>query len=423
MTPTPIARRSSFVLSIALLATLLLGTPAPVRAVAPYAELWVAQRGAASAPGSSCSNPGYKGKSNAAIQAAIDDAADNAVIHLCPGRYAITATLEITGIAVTLSGAGAKTTILDGGATVRKDGTWVIGGVQILDTNDDLTVEDLAFQKGRGGYGGAISAGGATNIIDSTFTKNSTDGEGGAVYSEGALNVLRSTFTKNSAYNYGGAIDAYNTVTIIDSTFTKNHCDGTGGAVWNTNGDATILNSTFTKNSADDDGGAIWTDGLAIVTSSTFTRNHTAAAGGAVYGWDSATVTASTFTKNSAAVDGGAVYSPGDATVTASTFTKNNGAHNGGALFTWGDATVTASTFTKNSADDTGGAIWIGSPNLQSLLASIGNTFTKNRSVAGASALFLFCGEGLEATIAYFRTVNTLRRNSSPSINTLSVCT
>lgn len=392
MTATPIARRSSFVLSVALLATLLLGTPAPVRAVAPYAELWVAQRGAASAPGSSCSNPGYKGKSNAAIQAAIDDAADNAVIHLCPGRYAITATLEITGIAVTLSGAGAKTTILDGGATVRKDGTWVSGGVQILDTDDDLTVEKLTFRNGRGG---AINSGGATNIIDSTFTKNSTGDEGGAVYSEGALYVLRSTFTKNSAVDYGGAIDAYNTVTIVDSTFTKNHCDGTGGAVWNTRADATILNSTFTKNSADEDGGA-------------------------VYGVDSATVTASTFTKNSAAVDGGAVYSSGDATVTASTFTKNNGTY-GGAVYTWGDATVTASVFTKNSAVYTGGAIWIYSPNFESLLASIGNTFTKNRVEFEGSALYLLCGE-YEGTIAYFRTVNTLRRNSSTSINSPSVC-
>ncbi len=396
MTATPIVRRSSFVLSIALLATLLLGTPAPVRAVAPYAELWVAQRGAASAPGSSCSNPGYKGKSNAAIQAAIDDAADNAVIHLCPGRYAITATLEITGIAVTLSGAGAKTTILDGGATVRKDGTWVIGGVQILDTDDDLNVVDLAFQNGRGGYGGAISGGGATNIIDSTFTKNSTGGEGGAVYSEGALYVLRSTFTKNSAVDYGGAIDAYNTVTIVNSTFTKNHCEGTGGAVWNTGGDATILNSTFTKNSADDDGGALWINRDAFVANSTFTKNRTAANGGAVYGWDSATVTASTFTKNSAA-------------------------NAGGAVFTWGDATVTASTFTKNRAAYTGGAIWVSSPNFESLLASIGNTFTKNRDVLGGSALYLVCGD-YEATIAYFRTVNTLRRNSSPSINIPDVC-
>ena len=417
MTATPIARRSSFVLSIALLATLLLGTPAPVRAVAPYAELWVAQRGAASAPGSSCSNPGYKGKSNAAIQAAIDDAADSAVIHLCPGRYAITATLEITGIAVTLSGAGAKTTILDGGATVRKDGTWVSGGVQILDTDDDLTVEKLTFRNGRGG---AINSGGATNIIDSTFTKNSTGDEGGAVYSEGALYVLRSTFTKNSAVDYGGAIDAYNTVTIVDSTFTKNHCDGTGGAVWNTRADATILNSTFTKNSADEDGGALWIDEDAFVANSTFTKNSADEDGGAVYGVDSATVTASTFTKNSAAVDGGAVYSSGDATVTASTFTKNNGTY-GGAVYTWGDATVTASVFTKNSAVYTGGAIWIYSPNFESLLASIGNTFTKNRVEFEGSALYLLCGE-YEGTIAYFRTVNTLRRNSSTSINSPSVC-
>jgi predicted outer membrane repeat protein len=421
MTATPIARRSSFLLCTALLATLLLGTPAPVRAVAPYSELWVAQRGAASAPGSSCSNPGYKGRTDAAIQAAIDDAADNAVIHLCPGRYAITATLQITGIAVTLSGAGAKTAILDGGATVRKDGTWVIGGVQILDTDAGLNVVDLAFQNGRADYGGAISGGGATNIIDSTFTRNSTGGEGGAVYSEGVLYVLRSTFTKNGAVDYGGAIDAYNTVTIVDSTFTKNHCEGTGGAVWNTGGVATILNSTFTKNAADQDGGALWINRDAFVANSTFTKNRTAATGGAVYGWDSATVIASTFTKNSAANAGGAVYSPGDATVTASTFTKNNGAY-GGAVYTWGDATVTASVFTKNSAVNTGGAIWIYSPNLESLLASIGNTFTKNRDVLGGSALYLLCGD-YEGTIAYFRTVNTLRRNSSTSINTPSVCT
>jgi hypothetical protein len=82
---------------------------------------------------------------------------------------------------------------------------------------------------------------------------------------------------------------------------------------------------------------------------------------------------------------------------------------------------VTASVFTKNSAVYTGGAIWIYSPNFESLLASIGNTFTKNRDVLGGSALYLLCGD-YEGTIAYFRTVNTLRRNSSTSINTPSVC-
>jgi len=378
MTPTPIARRSSFALSLALLATLLLGSPAPVRAVAPYAELWVAQRGTASAPGSSCSSPGFTGKTGAAIQAAIDDAADSAVIHICKGKYAVTVGLEIAGIAVTLSGAGAKKTILDGGATVQSDGTWVSGGVQILDTNDDLTVEDLAFQKGRGGYGGAISAGGATNIIDSTFTKNSTDGEGGAVYSEGPLYVLRSTFTQNSAYDYGGAIDVQNTVTIIDSTFTKNHCDGTGGAVWNTGGDATILNSTFIMNSADEDGGAIWTDELAIVTSSTFTRNHTAAAGGAVY-TDSANVTDSIFTKNSADLSGGAIYTyTGSATITNSTFAKNYAIQWGGAIYAHSVSTFTGSTFTKNRAGEGGGALAVnpGCPSEGALRAA--NTFLKN---------------------------------------------
>jgi len=379
MTPTPIARRSSFVLSLALLATLLLGSPAPVRAVAPYAELWVAQRGTASAPGSSCSSPGYTGKTGAAIQAAIDDAADSAVIHICKGKYAVTVGLEIADIAVTLSGAGAKKTILDGGATVQSDGTWVSGGVQILRTHDDLTVENLTFQNGRGGFGGAISSDGATNIIDSTFTKNSTDGEGGAVYSEGALYVLRSTFTQNSAYDYGGAIDAYDTVEIIDSTFTKNHCDGTGGAVWNTSGDATILNSTFIMNSADQDGGAIWINQDAFVTSSTFTRNHTAAAGGAVYTYDSATVTDSIFTKNSADLSGGAIYTyTGSATITNSTFAKNYAIQWGGAIYAHSVSTFTGSTFTKNRAGEGGGALSVNPscPSEEALRAA--NTFLKN---------------------------------------------
>ena len=435
---------------LALVATLLLGAPAAVRATTA-AELWVAQRGNASAPGSSCSRPGYVGTTHTAIQDAIDDAADNAVIHICPGTYAIGGSgLHLTGIAVALSGAGAKKTILDGGATVTADGTWVSGGVRIVTTDDDLTVLNLTMQHGAarnladGGYGGAIlntngnltvlgsafsgnsarfgggairqyPAGREVTIVDSVFANNhAAEEEGGALsLSSGAL-ITRSSFRNNSAgdgYD-GGAVFSGGALNISSSSFTGNHSLYNGGAVMAAN--VTVVATTFSNNSAVNDGGAIYSDTDVTATQSTFTQNTSDDYGGAIYASDDAAVTNSTFTRNSAAWSGGAI-SASSVVVTRSTFKANSSVNEDGGAIWANDGIVTASIFTTNTALYKGGAIFLAIPSSAGVFASSGNSFTKNRAAGSGGALYIRCDD-MSSEITHFRVVNTLRSNSSPDI-------
>ena len=392
---------------LALVATLLLGAPAAVRATTAD-ELWVAQRGSASAPGSSCSRPGYVGTTHAAIQDAIDDAADNAVIHICPGTYAIGGSgLNITGIVVTLSGAGAKNTILDGGATVTADGTWVSGGVRIVTTDDALTLLNLTLQNGSahgvsdGGSGGAVlntlgnlsvircvfrtnnaryeggairqfPSGREVTIVDSVFANNhATEEEGGALSLSSSALITRSSFRNNSSgdgYD-GGAVFSAGSLDISSSSFTGNHSLSYGGAIAASD-DVTVTNSTFARNSALSYGGAIHADGDVSAAASVFT-NNVSEYGGAIYSTYAAT-TSSTFRGNIATGDGGAIYAT-DASVTRSTFANNTSDSKGGAIFAEDEVLITSSTFTKNRATDWGAGVYAGGD-----VSVVASTFTAN---------------------------------------------
>ena len=190
--------------SVIVAAVLLVGAPGPTRATASV--LWVAQSGTAVVPGTSCTNPGYVGTTDVAIQAAINNASSDAVIHICKGTYSIGATLDLGSTPLTLVGERASTTILDGGSTLNRDGSWASGGVQILKTTANLTVQTLTFRRGHYATdtpsgAGAIDAYGTSAVLTVTscsFLNNSTVNRGGAIRARN-LTVTNSTFTRNSA--------------------------------------------------------------------------------------------------------------------------------------------------------------------------------------------------------------------------------
>jgi predicted outer membrane repeat protein len=240
-------RRFALLVSFALLATLFTGAPAPVRANGYPAQqdTWVARGDVAvndvngSTAGTSCSLPDYiAGPANADVQIllGVNHTLDGGILHLCAGTYNISTTINLGAALLTLQGAGAGVTILDGGGTT-----------QIL-RGDTVTVSGLAFQSGSAFLGGAIRANGSATITSSIFTGNRADPAQG-----------------------GGAIVAFGSATITGSTFTDNSA-GLGGAFY-TNGTATVTGSTFTENIAVERGGAFYSGGTATVTDSTFTDN------------------------------------------------------------------------------------------------------------------------------------------------------
>jgi len=379
------------------------------------AETWIA-RGATSdddvngeTAGTSCSNPDYIAGPTAAdvqIQLGINLTLPGGIVHLCPGTYDVDEEIRLDGIDITLQGAGASETILDGGNTF-------VGGVSqntgntIITTFNAITVNGIGFQNGytaegggainagtaiindstfsnnTAGFGGAIWCFDGSTITNSTFTSN-TAGDGGAIWCYGATSISNGIFTDNSA-KWGGAINAMST-TVTKSVFRSNHASLNGGGIYAAE-TAMVTGSAFTGNDSGKNGGAIYADTSATITNSTFKNNSAAIDGGAI-STSTATVTASTFTHNSAEY-GGAITAP-FATVTRSRFTGNSASSLGGAFFTY-DGTIQRSRFTRNAAGEHGGAVAFWAANSDTIQRLRRNTFTRNTAPAGGAITLRAC--------------------------------
>jgi CSLREA domain-containing protein len=159
----------------------------------------------------------------------------------------------------TIVGAGARSTIIDGGAKSRA--LWVTDGT----TN----VSGLTIWRGNGvgrapsGVGGGIFVqSGLLNLIDSTVMTN-TASTGGGIASTGNVNVVGSTVSGNKA---------------TDEKLAQG-----GGIAVASSGELALGNSTVSNNTAtaaDSEGGGVHSAGALTVINSTFWKNHAASGGG-----------------------------------------------------------------------------------------------------------------------------------------------
>lgn len=120
-------------------------------------------------------------------------------------------------------------------------------------------------------HGGAVACSGSTNYFtDCVFTGNTVTGaksDGGAIFLQKAgasAEIVNCTFTQNSTTRYGGAISQKNDIatngvlTIKNSTFTQNKstaAKGGGGALLTWMGDVTVENCSFEGNAVEGTGG------------------------------------------------------------------------------------------------------------------------------------------------------------------------
>lgn len=191
-------------------------------------------------------------------------------------------------------GAGAATTILDGGGTASvilssvnpgsqqdvtvsqvtlRNGGGIGDGGNIYNCFASMMIKDCVItdgsaRSGQGnlGYGGAIynCPGSTLTITNCSFSRNRAEA-GGAICNGGTLTISNSTFNGNMArQRRGGGIFNYGMLTINNSSFTDNHVpNGSGGGIHNGQlfgqlGTLVINNSTLSRNAADDgDGGGI----------------------------------------------------------------------------------------------------------------------------------------------------------------------
>lgn len=184
---------------------------------------------------------------------------------------------------VTIAGAGAATTVIDGNNSdrvfeFRAGKTFGLNALTLR--NGDVLANN--------GSGGAIYQQTGTLTINDSVITASRAGYGGGIYSVAYSTLLlnRSTVSNNTATSYGGGICNFTfaTARITDSTVSGNIGDQGGGLFNSFRSSTTIAGSTFSNNTATYGGGlrTLWGQGVVSLTNSTFSGNHAAISGGAL---------------------------------------------------------------------------------------------------------------------------------------------
>ena len=194
-----------------------------------------------------------------------------AVVVLGPGVYTLsragagedggaTGDLDVTGD-VTILGAGAGTTIVDGGGLDRVFD--VLPGAR-------LEITGVTLQNGDAGAsgGGAIRNAGALVVTRSVVrASRAAGGAGGGILSLGSgatVEITASTIAGNSAQD-GGGLAVHGAITLLDSTVTGNAAAGTaGGAYLFSQASAIFGDDTLAGNHAANAGG-LFAEGAAFL--------------------------------------------------------------------------------------------------------------------------------------------------------------
>ncbi len=150
---------------------------------------------------------------------------------------------------VSVEGAGARLTVIDGGGIDR---------VFDVDPNGDNVVAAIVGLTVRNGDAGGGEGGGvrndATLTIDRVLlTGNSAGGPGGAIRNDDDLFVLRSTLAGNTTGDHGGGLDNHGSAFLENVTVSGNMVTGggVGGGLYNLSGETmTISAVTVVGNSA-----------------------------------------------------------------------------------------------------------------------------------------------------------------------------
>jgi hypothetical protein len=212
------------------------------------------------------------------LRQAITEAVGGETIAIPAGTYELASVLTVNK-SLTFNGAGARSTILDGG-----------GATQILSIAApaaQVTITGVTLRNGKSTGGGALSSSVPLTLTDSAILGNTSTGAGGGVAIQAAFTMERDLFAGNTATNSGGAIEFAPPTpvvgTIADSTLTQNSSGSISGAVNEQNSSTETLhlvNDSFVGNAATSEGGAFraWSGTHIDYRNTLFARN-TAASG------------------------------------------------------------------------------------------------------------------------------------------------
>jgi hypothetical protein len=180
------------------------------------------------------------------------------------------------GLSLTLIGAGASTTIIDGG--------YITTVVTISNADADVVLSRVTIQHGSYAYGGGILNYGILTIKASTISGNRAPGIhgglGGGIRNDGTLTINNSTLSGNveegrsGDYGGGGGIRNDGTLTIHNSTLSGNKASGGGGI--NNRVTATLQNSIVANSPAGGNcGGTLTSKGYNLSSDGTCNFSNT----------------------------------------------------------------------------------------------------------------------------------------------------
>ena len=285
----------------------------------------------------------------AEFQAALTSAAgngENDLIQVAAGTYNLTTTLtysqvEASGSSLSIVGANAATTILDGQNSLQ---------IMSIESRGSVDISELTFQRGdasaAGDHGGGLELrvqAGDINVSSCRFLGNRSQDDGGGLYAR----------TTN---NESGNVEISNVIFENNRALAAGSDGGGAHLAAPTSRRVSVRESTFTANSAPDNGGGLQVEGLdptdplfrevgeALLVENVFRDNSTVLVGsgeggGADLAASTIDIQSSQFYGNTGSSGGGlylrAVGGPPNVTLTNSVFMGNQAASgSGGGLAT-----------------------------------------------------------------------------------------
>ena len=250
--------------------------------------------------------------------------------------------------------------------TVNTGGIFVFG---LLTLNNSTVSGNVAGSN----YAGIYSAS-EVNLTDSTVSGNTAGLNYGGIYASGALTLTNSAVSGNTATGVYGGIYALGAATLTNSAVSGNTATGSYGGIY-ARGDLTLTGSTVSNNSAGASFGGITGNNLVTIVNSTVNNNTAGDSNGGVSG-GAVTLTNSTVSGNSAGRDYGGIYSNSTVGLTNSTLSGNTATRNYGGIYASGALTVTGSTVSNNSA-----GAYFGGINSNNAVTITNSTISNNTAV------------------------------------------
>ena len=347
------------------------------------------------------------------IQYAISRAAAGDTISVAAGTY--NEYIQI-GKSLTVQGAGAGTTFVDGGN--------VASVFEISGSGTNVTLTGLTIQHGNPTglvkFGGGIYLEGGQMSVSSVNIINNTAASGGggiAINSPGKVSLNNVNILNNNGGPQGGGLRVNSGSVNLTNVTIGNNAALFGGGIYNQpSSQITLTNVIIFSNTATTSGGGLYNNGGTVIGKDGEIRNNSTvnANGGGVFNNQGiASLSKITLSSNVAKAGGGGIFNSSSAQLSLdNVWLRGNTAQNtsGGAISNEGTLDVTASTLSDNMAPlDLGGGLRNKGDATLTLVTLSGNT---SLSSGGGG---VYAEQGLVSIVS-----STIVSNTDPGLKTVA---